>query len=196
MRSAAALGAADPVRPLFHILLLGFAARGRAAICGGAALQGRAGSGALPGCSSRRRHPPRTRSGARPGCPWCPHPTLTPPPPAGPSVLSRLGRPLAASASAPDRIESFQLPPGFVQPSPIRRSRAAGAGRALEGMAALSLGKCFSPAGSGLTVPILFCGWFWAVGWLAGGQARSLLDALRGRGRRGVTHPARRLHPA
>lgn len=191
MRSAAGLGAADPVAATFP--------HPPPWVCsGGSGRDVRRGSGAGPGGAGGASRmllaappPPRTGRGlgrASPGLP-----TLTPPPPAGPSVLRpRLSRPAAASASSPERTGSFQRAPGFVPPSPMRRGSARGA----EGMAALWLGKCLSPGWEPLTAPILFCGWFWAVGWLAGGQARSLSDALGGRGRGGVTHPARRPDPA
>lgn len=136
--------------------------------------------------------PPRTGRGLGRASPRLPTP---PSPHPHPPALRCCGPGFQGpwpSAPSPERTESFQLSRGFVQPSPIRRGSARGA----EGMAALPLGKCCFPGWEQLTAPILFCGWFWAVGWLAGGQARSLSDALGGRGRRGVTHPARRPDPA
>lgn len=41
-------------------------------------------------------------------------------------------------------------------------------------------GAAIFPGSEQLTVPILFCGWFWAVGWLAGRSGEEPL----GRGRR------------
>ena len=69
-----------------------------------------------------------------------------------------------------------------------------GAGGAAEGMAALLLEKGFSRSEQ-LPMSILFVWLVLVCGAVWGGPARSLSDAVGGRGRRGVTHPARRQHP-
>lgn len=100
----------------------------------------RRGGGAGPGDASRMLHaapsPPSTRPEARRGRPSHPYRTLSPPPPAGPSV---------PPPPRPRNGSSGFSSPGFVQPSPLRRSTARGAGGAVDGMAALPLGKRFFP---------------------------------------------------
>lgn len=126
-------------------------------------MRGRAGPGALPGCSSRRRHPHAPAGGSAGRAlvsPPSPHPTPT-------------RRPFGAAAAAfpaRGRRRLFAGTYGIISArsglcaalphAPWQREGRGGNGRAVAG-------EVLFPRWEQLTAPILFCGWFWAVGWLA-----------------------------
>lgn len=75
------------------------------------------------------------------------------------------------------------------------RAVCRGAGQAVEGMAALPLEKGFFPIGAAHGVDLFSMSGFGVWGVLGRSGEKLFGRAVGGRGRRGVMHPARRLHP-